>query len=516
MGRLSQAAITVLFTAALAATLFNSYRITTGLFGLENDSIQAAILWDGLHHYGPSFIAHWHFTPDNWLFSITPINFATFATIGFHPYAVIIEGWLIMVASALVSGHLAWQLGARRATLLLPLALLCLGFYAQRQGFAAYAAAHNITNLFGLVTLSLTLSYIAAPRLLRLAGILLVLTAGALSDPWMLPAYSAPLAALSLLLFIWPPQTIRRWHAALLLAITLLSLAICATHGFGHLSFLPRTSMRPGPYAQMNDNAVFLLKDLGALLNLIPGRSDNDFIMSLLSLGIISLLACSLAARHAAETWRLEEPGTQLLAFATISAAATCAAFVTAQVPAADYSGRFLLNCLYLTCILTAVLIDRQWPALTLIGKFYASLVAVLFVMSGLTTTITWPDAEGAAPYLLQEHNTLNFLRANHLTYGYGPFWGAETSTVTLISHGTITLRPVTFDPVTGQPHLRQPETSAFWTPPGGKNFFIMVMNDGEECPDVTVCLEGVTKEFGKPAQMLMFQGAYVMVWKGK
>ena len=64
------------------------------------------MLYDGIVRHGPGFVKDWIFTADNWLFSLYPITFALFGIFGAKPALVILMGWLIFVASALVAALL--------------------------------------------------------------------------------------------------------------------------------------------------------------------------------------------------------------------------------------------------------------------------------------------------------------------------------------------------------------------------------------------------------------------------
>jgi len=172
--RYLRTAIALLFLAGL----FVSWQTTLGSFRPDADASQAAMLWHGIGHYGPGFLKDWIFTPDNWVFSLYPISFSLFALFGPEPALVILTGWLVFVASVLVSGAIAKVQGAARSAVIVPLALLFSGLYAHQEGFLSYPASHNVTNLYGLVAFLCLLAWIKSRNACLPPLVVLLLVAG--------------------------------------------------------------------------------------------------------------------------------------------------------------------------------------------------------------------------------------------------------------------------------------------------------------------------------------------------
>ncbi len=511
--------VTSLYLLVLALSLFLSFKIIVAMFGLDSDTAHAIMLWQGVESGGLSTIRSFAFTPDNWLLSIVPFNFLSFYLFGPKPELVILSGWLIFVLAAFVSGGIAHRLHARRAAFFIPIVLLLLGLYALNSGFAAYAVSHNITNLFGLTALLLLLQWLKTPKTLYLLALLALLTFGSLSDPWMLPAYDLPLFITSIVLLIWPGQGLRRLNVAKLVLVALATLYFIKHHLFGIFRFIPMQPVQRASEPVAMHNFLFLLKDTGGMLDIFPWENTNALWPSVLSLAAFAgliLLHLWIGYRHKTVTHRAF---LVFLLFTLASAALISAAFVVVDIVTAVYSARFVLNILYFIVIGLAVLIDLNWAVLSRYSRAVSVLLAAFFVVSNLAGTYPlWSTknmvfAENGAP------DFIHFLQQNSLNYGYGPYWGSMANTVTALTDGAIRIRPVNFDPQTGMMQARwRAEAFRSWYtqkdfPPGQSKFFVVVTSDGEQCPDLGLCENGVKTQFGPPLETLHYANLEILVW---
>ena len=113
----------------------------------------------------------------------------------------------------------------------------------------------------------------------------------------------------------------------------------------------------------------------------------------------------------------------------------------------------------------------------------------------------------------------LRFLSDNKLNYGYGPYWGSQANAATWLSDFKVRIRPVVFDRTTGaMSGGNRAQSSRLWylpgdAPPHQSNYFVFIRNDGEECPDPSVCVNGVISQFGPPERTLQYKDAAVLVW---
>ena len=192
-------------------------------------------------------------------------------------------------------------------------------------------------------------------KIIYVGLILLLLAVGSISDPWMVAAYYLPTLGLCGILLLWPPAAIpRRESLKLLLALCVVFLLL-GTRVFGVFNFLPRPPSRFADWPVIAHNALFLVKDFGGLLNIVPWETANYVSSALFSLAsFLAVLYVGFSGGHKSKLFDgWEFP--LFLAFAVLSTAATIAAFVFINILAGDYSARFLLNVLYLSAISAAV-----------------------------------------------------------------------------------------------------------------------------------------------------------------
>jgi hypothetical protein len=503
----------------LISGIYGSLKVVTSLFGIEADTSHSIMLWYGVNAHGLGWLQDWLFTPDNWLLSLVPFHFFGFMIFGPKPAVVILFGWLIFIFSAFISGAIAWQLKAKKAAIIISLALLFLGFYSHTSGFVSFSTSHNITNLFGLVALYLILKWSQKPSVLKLIALLAILIAGAVSDPWMVAAYNLPIALVAIVFLVFPSATINRSDGFKLLLVSIVSIASVKSKMFGMLDFLPSMGFAHGNWVTINSNTIFLIKDLGGLLNIIPFHKSNDFLPAILTLIVILSLLIFSVFKAIKSDYQSKSSNVAFILFAIFSIGGIVLAFVISNVEALNYSGRFLLNCAYLIPIGLGVLVEYNWPKSTKIEKAICASVFVLFVLSGIVSNFQEWRKPGFAFKDTGTFALINFLKINNLSYGYGPYWGSNANAVTAASKSEVVIRPVVFNKNNGMMIVgNRPESSKRWYsvedfPPDQKEFFVFVTSDGEECADVKVCISGLSKQFGNPVKTLKYGSATILVW---
>ena len=518
MGAVIRRCFWPIYALGLSACLLLSLKTVFGANGVDADFDFLHDAWQGVQVHGIGWIRHFLFTPDNWLLSIVPFNFLSFELFGMRAWLAVASGWVVFVLAALFSALLAHELGARRGALLLPVPLLLMGWYAQRLGFVAYPASHDVTNMYGLAALLCAIRGIRTGRRGYFALVLWLLAAGSVSDPWMMTAYDLPLLLYCAVAGLLPSPTARamRWLAVIALAAILL----VRTHMLWTMRFLPSASPNLASLHMMAANASYLVKDLGGLLNIVPTERMNDMLPALLSLAGAGVAGFA-AWRAARQAGMMQEVVPRFFfAMASLSTLLTVAAFVLLNITQGDYSGRFLINVLYLFLIFVVVAIARGWRQMGWWQKSATGLFMGLFLVCGLITTAPVWGAPGFAMQTNGAEEIIGLLQANGLTYGYGPYWGAEANVVTALSSGRNIIRPVTFDPKTGwlRPQISHAASAPAWltvqdVPPGQREFFVYVASDGEECPDPALCIAGLTAQFGPPERRVENGAASILVW---
>jgi hypothetical protein len=117
----------------VAGLYFSFYVVAVGIFGWDgnSDANHSIMLWYSIKEHGLYSISEWIFSQDNWLLSLDPLAFFGFLIFGPEPSVAVILGRLIFVASALVSGVIAWKLNAGKAACIITALLLNMGLCLQ-------------------------------------------------------------------------------------------------------------------------------------------------------------------------------------------------------------------------------------------------------------------------------------------------------------------------------------------------------------------------------------------------
>jgi hypothetical protein len=507
----------------LAICVFISFKSVMNSLGLDEDTAHSLMLWYGIKDWGLQGVQNFNFTADNWLLSVVPLHFLLFFLFGPRPELVVLSGWLGYALSAMLSALLAWELQAKRAALGIAVVLLCLGSYALGWGFAAYAFSHNISNTYGLFAVLLTVKWFRQPKIIYPFLILGCLTIAAVSDPWTLIAYALPLLVSAVLGAVWPIFGIRRNLLIKLAATVSASIVLSQTKLFGLFRFIPSQPAQRASLALMRHNLLYLIRDLGGLLNLVPGQTANAPVPAIFSLLVITAAICVIFSKAFRICW--QHPSCRFfITFAILSIALTAAAFVALDIVAAAFSGRFLMNVLYFIVIGFAITADLGWQKYGPKRRGLVVFVSALFLIASLDGTYPfWSSNRFVVRNYFGVTQLVTFLKQNDLTYGYGPFHGSHSNAVTATSQNTVKLRPALFDPLTGMimPAPRA-ETYDQWMTPkdfpaGSTRFFVLVTSDGEQCPDLQRCETGLVRQFGTPEQILQYSPTiWIYVWPRK
>jgi hypothetical protein len=264
----------------------------------------------------------------------------------------------------------------------------------------------------------------------------------------------------------------------------------------------------------LKENLAFLIRDLGGLLNLDPLTHSNPFLPAIFSLTLWLIAALITGLRLQNKTLPAA-----FIFIAILSATATLSTILFINVPATSISARFILNVFYLFAVLLATLLDLAWQNFSRVEKLSLASMLALFTLSGLASTAPAWSRPGLAQPNPATAQLVAFLSQNALSYGYGPYWGAQANAVTAITGGKITIRPVIFSPATGEITRQiRAQSSPAWLSPADfpkaqTNFFVLIAADGEQCANPALCLRGVAAQLGAPMRVLHYGVATIMVF---
>jgi hypothetical protein len=204
----------------------------------------------------------------------------------------------------------------------------------------------------------------------------------------------------------------------------------------------------------------------------------------------------------------------------SFSCAAMIAAFTLSSVPAQDFSARFLLNFFYLASIALTVFLDAKWELLSAALRFAWITITLLFVISGLTSTLSLSASASLRANDQEIIRLAQFLAERGLNYGYGTYWSSHANAVTALSDSRIRIRPVMFAP-NGHMYFGRPQSSSLWShdddfPTGQSRFFVVLSEamEKDQCREIHLCIEGLTGQFGSYHEVLHFDRYTILVWQ--
>lgn len=510
-------ASTAVIAVVISFGLFVSFRYSLGLWRADPDVSVPYVLWRGVHQYGLRFLTTWSYSPDNWLLTLTPMTWVAFALGGTTPRLMVVFGWLLFVGSVALTALLARRLAGGLAAALLACALLFANFQALgAAGFLTYPVTHNSSMLWALMALALAHSAVE-----RASLPLAVLSSGCvffdvLSDPWSAAAIALPLILASAGVSAFNLRRPQGQLSAILCGLTVLAFGAARTRLFGALGFLTVSPFATTNADGMATNAGWAFRALSTMANIFPGADpdsqlaivfDGIALAALLSV-VIVLTGLSLPRRPAAQQL--------VIGVAILSIAGVLVAYLIGQWPAGLFIGRFFPNIFFLGGLLVAVAAADGWEQWPRAAKAAVLGYAGLLVLAGLGSsprlwTLQAPGRDEADIRAMGD-----FLAAHGLAYGYGPYWGSNALAMDWATAGRVVIRPVGF--AGGQVARRPYVNSSLWYQPGDEpksspERFLVIVNDGEECPSVTSCVSMATAQFGLPSRQLSYKKAVILVW---
>ncbi|HEV2532745.1 hypothetical protein [Phenylobacterium sp.] len=503
--------------ALICAGLWISLHYCLVAWKADPDIFVSVALWRGAQDHGLGFLKTWTYTEDNWLFSLLPVSSLIYSVFGATARVAALVGWLFFVASVGLTGWLTARMAGWRAGLATAVVLLFANYHALGHvGFLGYPITHNVSLAWGLVVL--LLAYWGLERRLYgpclAAGVMLYLDA--VSDPWASAAIAAPLILTSGALAVLNRGTRLGGCARALCLVAALALWAAYKHPFGLLQFLRRGHFQPGGWDALVTNLSLGYRALSVMFNIAPGANLDEPRTKIVSLAALAVMVGG-AAVLTLLGWRRASPGRQLTgAVSILSIGAVTALYLLGPPNTGMYVARFFPNLYFLGALLIATVAAERWRAWPWALKGLVAIYAALFMASAAAMapqdwTSPIPSSEPAQARALGE-----LLEAHHLTYGYGPYWGANALAMDTLTGGAVTVRPVVFQ--NGRVARRPVETSSLWYAPGaepaGASPFLVIRSDIEGCPATDACEAAARAQFGAPAERLTQGDAVVLVWR--
>jgi hypothetical protein len=502
--------------------LWLTWRAVAVNWFVDADLVNVVMLRDGVAAQGLHFLTTWIYTTDNWVFSLLPAYALVYAVLGETPAVLVMSGWVVFALCAALTALLAARLTGRALVGMAVFALLVCANYLVigPAGLLGHAVTHNSSLVWCL------LAWLAAWRGLRLKQLGWMIAACvmgllvSLSDPWAMAALLLPALLSSALLALLAPKAERRLFIVSFL-LWLLTALLARTRVLHLLSFLPGYAVQRPDVHTLGDNIAWTVRSLGLAFGLMPG-SD---LTGALAIGVAFaalLIVAGVSVLRLAVRWRsLDHARTWMVLCLVLSILGTTAGAVIGPTPSGFTALHFLVNAYFLVPVLMVVSVC--WlpsPPLARVVALWAVLVGATGLWGNGTMLRHFAQADVSPVRAVKPLTDL--LAREHLSYGYGPYWGAQANAVTWYSRGSVTIRPVRFDPLTGKVDSLHEQSSRLWAlpsdaPPNQATFFLIVGNDGEICPDPARCESAAIAQWGPPARRLTTTGPrgdlVILVW---
>ena len=505
--------------ALLCAGAWVSWHYTFGVWRSDPDIFVTVQLWKGVREFGPGFIRSWVYTQDNWLFSLVPFTSLLFEAVGADLTTAVLPGWIIFVSSVGMTAWLAWRLaGAWPAA-----ALACILIFGSAPalgaaGYLAYPISHNLSMAWILLTLILAVHAFEREAVIPALAAAAAVFVNTASDPWAAVSIAGPLVAASGAI-AWLNRGARLGRVAGVLAIaSFVALLLAYTRVFGLLSFLPTSHFQLADLATMRLNIGWAQRSLGYIFNIFPGADLNTTAPRLVAaLAAVGVIGSAMAATVLALP-RVSARHQLVGAVSVLSIAGIAVLFVVGRFPPALAVGRFFPQVYYLGALLVVLVAAdnwRRWPrALKTSLAAYAALFVLAGLLSGPELWLPKHKAEANA----EAADFAQALQSRGLHYGYGVFWGSHSLLMDTLTDGAVTIRPVSF--MSGRVRRRPAQTSSLWygpaaEPKGDPRRFLVIVNDGEECPDTQACVDIAERQFGPASERFEHGKFLVLVWPG-
>ncbi len=428
------------FAALSVMALISSLGTTFQTLPLNPDMAEMALIYQGVLHHGWRFPFTWRFTQDNQILSLLPFALVFYALVGVSGASIIIQGWLIFLVNALLTGILvkavtkSWGWAGLAWLLSLFAGPMAIG----QPAILAYPVTHNSVWEFGLLGVIFLIRYFtdrppwALPLLLACVGV------GTISDPWFDAAFTVPA-----LLLAWKSP---KWFLSEKSDRRILIKSIVITYISGRIVYfgLELLHMVPGrsigfasPPAMLH-HLVLLAKGVGLFLQLYPFPNGmlwwaiwGAYFASIFGSTILLFNKKQISSRDVK----------MLLAFSGLSIGTISAAFILTNFANGIWASRFLVNIFYLLIAVFATLSAVSWHSSGKLKKILLLIVLIGYVALGLSAIVqtNWrykPDWSGA-------HSLVIWLAKHNLYHGYGQYFEANAPLLSIASSERISARPL-------------------------------------------------------------------------
>jgi hypothetical protein len=404
-----------LFT--LAASCFLTFRY----FPYEPDVANSPIVWRAFLSEGFSVFRDWLPTPDNWYFTVYPINFIFFTLLSSDGrFALTLSSAFFVFLTPLIIAAINNNANRSHTFILAPILIVGLPAYCYISGFIAHPFSHYSTQFFGVLVFAISFFNLHKQSIPRVVLYSFISILSAVSDPWFAATFFLPLLLVHFY-FSWN-KTISKKATI----IFLIAFVFTMIHAVPRWLHIPVQRFTLVPVEQWLINAEWTVHILGRGLNLFFVDNNLAYIASLIIWVALFLHAVVIC-------WKQNEKARFIALFAFLSIAAIITSFIIGYDMPYEGSARFFVNAY---CFVMMVVVLR----LSFKRDIFIGCVLALFLSSS-----GYSYYQHTSPFADSEKQTqayIDFLDKNDLKFGYGDFWKLSNN-VNWMAEGHIHITPV-------------------------------------------------------------------------
>ena len=494
-----------LFAVLSVAALISSLGTAFQTLPLNPDMAEMAQIYNGIAQYGLMFPFTWGYTQDNQVLSILPVAEIFYAITGVSGASVVIQGWLIFVVNAALTGLLvkvatqSW----RWAGLAWLLALLASPMAIGQPAILAYPVTHNSVWAFGLLGAIGLIRYFTDRPGWALPVTSLCVIVGTVSDPWFAAAFTVPafiLAWFSRRLFEVDTPSRKRMLKGIAYSYIIGKLL----YFLGELAgMLPSDGLSFATFPQMINHVGLLAESIALYFQAYPAPS-NYVLQAILVLYVTSI---TVVVALGTNTGYLKNKETKiLLVFSVLSSIVIAFAFIFTAYADGIGSSHFIVNIFYIGILWIMITAAALWDSQKTIARIfvamaiggYLSLGAASISVTGWRFHPNWGNTRTVAA----------FLADHHLHNGYTEYWNTKNAwSLDILTRNTVVLHALS--PNMGVLWPRDAAQSSLWNKPAPgfqPTFFIFYASE----PGYKAA---TMKTFGQPKQVLHFENDTVYLY---
>jgi hypothetical protein len=491
----------MLTVAALASSLGTAFQTLP----LNPDMAEMAQIYNGITQYGLRFPLTWGYTQDNQVLSLLPFAEIFYAITGVSGASVVIQGWLIFVVNAALTGLLV-KVATKSwgwAWLAWLFALLASPMAIGQPAILAYPVTHNSVWAFGLLGVIGLIRYFTHRPSWSIPIVSFCIIVGTVSDPWFAAVFTVPAFILSLFsrrLFEIDKPSRKRMLKGIAYSYIIGKLL----YFLGELAgMLPSDGLSFATFPQMINHVGLLAESIALYFQAYPAQS-NHVLQVILVIYVTSMAVVISLGTNAAYLKNKESK--ILLIFSVLSSIVIASAFIFTSYADGIGSSRFIVNVFYIGILWIMITASTLWNSQKIMAQIFVAMAIGGYLFLGAANI-----AETGWRYLAKWGNTRTlavFLADHHLHNGYTEYWNTDNAwSLDIFTRNAVVLHAL--GPNMGVLWPRVAAQSTIWNKPTNEfrpTFFIFNASEAGY-------KEAAMKTFGRPKQVLHFENDTIYLY---